>query len=64
MYIVNMETENYSWYALGRTEKDAKEAILDKWNERADKMTRMGRPIKICRNVKDLSNRAGILGYL
>lgn len=34
MFIATMDTENYSWMALGRTEDEAEEALRRKWNER------------------------------
>ena len=33
MFIAQMESENYSWIAIGETEKEAKEAIVNKWND-------------------------------
>ncbi len=32
MYIGIMESESYDWMSLGRTAKEAKQAILDQWN--------------------------------
>ena len=31
-YIARMETRHYSWLAVGRTEKEAKNAVLTAWN--------------------------------
>lgn len=40
-YIARMETRHYSWLAVGRTEEEAKQAILNEWNasDRRDKVT-------------------------
>ena len=32
MFIAIMESETRTWYALAKTESDAKEAIREKWN--------------------------------
>ena len=33
MFFANMESESFSWYACGNTEIEAKESILNKWND-------------------------------
>ena len=32
-YIAQMETENFSFVAIGRTEEEAKRAIVKEWNK-------------------------------
>ena len=32
MFVATMESESLSWMALGETEEDAENAILEKWN--------------------------------
>jgi len=34
MYVAIMESESFSWIAIGVREKQAKQAILDRWNKR------------------------------
>ena len=36
MIIAIMESETKSWYAKGKSEKEAKQNILNKWNENQD----------------------------
>lgn len=33
MFIATMDSESKQWMALGETEREAKEAISDKWNQ-------------------------------
>ena len=32
MFVATMESESCSWIALGITENDAKEALMERWN--------------------------------
>lgn len=42
MFIARMEGEERVWYALGNTEAEAMDAILDKWNQYQTSLVQTG----------------------
>jgi len=54
MFVAMMESESRSWVALGKTEKEAKNAILAEWNELQRMLGNHGFNNNWCESVEEL----------
>ena len=55
MIVAILESENFSWYALGETLTEALTCIRKEWNKRQDEMKKYGRkPIYKFKSNKEL----------
>ena len=63
MFVATMESENKSWIALGETIEEAKDAILEKWNDDQRDMVQRGwlNSPTYFRSVNKLDEEYGII---
>lgn len=54
MFVAMMESESRSWVALGKTENQAKNAILTEWNEFQRRLGNHGFDNNWCESVEAL----------